>query len=117
MYNLFKTTFSIHHPLEFLIRNQSSISDFFKHPIDTGIYESKICPFGNFASILIILWLWIRLLFNNTNLMLKLNKILFIIISITSFAMNINSFVYLIPIYLYEFFFLPKLILQKSKRL
>ena len=62
MYNIFKTKISFHHPLEVLIQNRD-FSDYLRHPISSNIYESKICKLGNDVSLLIICWLWIRLLF------------------------------------------------------
>ena len=66
MYNIFKTSYSIHHPFEILL-NRISLPNFLKHPIYSNIYESKICPFGKFASILLIIWLIIRIKFNKMN--------------------------------------------------
>ena len=34
----------------------------------------------------------------------KLNKIVFIIVAILSFIMNLNAFIYLIPVFIYEIF-------------
>ena len=107
MYNIFKTKLSFHHPLEILIQNKE-LSDYLRHPISSGIYESKICKLGNDVSILIICWLWIRLLFKKDKI-IKYNYILFIIILICSLLMNINSFIYFIPIYIYELIIYPKL--------
>ena len=107
MYNIFKTKISFHHPLEVFIQNRD-FSDYLRHPISSGIYESKICKLGNDASLLIICWLWIRLLFKKDKI-IKYNYILFIIILICSLLMNINSFIYFIPIYIYELIIYPKL--------
>ena len=78
MYNIFKTSYSIHHPFEILL-NRISLPNFLKHPIYSNIYESKICPFGKFASILLIIWLIIRIKFNKMNYKLseKINKTIF----------------------------------------
>lgn len=102
MYNIFKTRISIHHPFEILIQN-ISVNNYLKHSISSNIYESKICKFGKDASLIIILWLWIRLLYDKDKIKF-LNKIIFITIFIVSLLMNINSFVYLLPIYAYELF-------------
>lgn len=107
MYNIFKTKISFHHPLEILIQNRE-FSDYLSHPISSGIYESKICKLGNDVSLLIICWLWIRLLFKKDKI-IKYNYILFILILICSLLMNINSFIYFIPIYIYELIIYPKL--------
>ena len=79
MYNIFKTKYSFHHPYEYLVNSMNI--NFFKHPIYSGKYESKICNFGKLVSILLILWIWIRYyLLNifNKNIIEFLNKILFL---------------------------------------
>ena len=42
MFNIFKTNYSIHHPMEYFILKH--LPDYYYHPISTGKYESKICP-------------------------------------------------------------------------
>ena len=49
MYIFFKTKYSIHSPLESHVIK----SDLWKHPINTGKYENKICRIGSYASILL----------------------------------------------------------------
>ncbi len=103
MYNIFKTKYSFHHPLEFLINSMNI--DFFKHPIYTGKYESKICNFGKFVSILLIIWIWFRYYLNKffkNSVINFMNKLLFINVLIFSILMNINSFIYFIPVFIYE---------------
>ena len=107
MYNLFKTSISFHSPLELFIQNKN-INNFIKHPISTGIYESKICPLGNYVSILLILWIILRIFLKKN--IVKINNFIFSIIFICSFILNINSFIYFIPVYFYEFLIFPKLI-------
>jgi len=105
MYNIFKTKYSIHHPLEWIIGN--SKYNVIKHPIDTGLYESKICVLGKLVSILLILWIWFRFLlrkFVKNNFVQKINLFIFIIVALCSLLMNINAFIYYIPIYVYEIF-------------
>ncbi len=107
MYNLFKTNVSFHHPLEIMFQNKN-LSEYLKHPISNGVYESKICKLGNDVSILIIFWLWYRLLYPKEYI-IKYNYLIFIIIFICSLLMNMNSFIYLLPIYVYELYIYPKL--------
>ena len=59
MYNFFKTSKSIHHPLEYYFADKP-LGEFLKHPIDTGEYENKICPLGNVSGWLIGLWILAR---------------------------------------------------------
>ena len=106
MYNLFKTKTSFHSPLEILIQ-KNNINNFIKHPVSTGIYESKICPLGNYVSILLVLWIISRIFIKKN--IIPVNNFIFSIIFICSFILNINSFIYLIPVFLYEFFIYPKL--------
>lgn len=107
MYNLFKTKISFHNPIEIYIQNKN-ISHFLKHPVYNGSYESKICPFGKFVSIVLIIWLYVRLYFKKEKI-IKINYLIFILIFIGSFMMNLNSFIYFLPIYIYEFILYPKL--------
>ena len=95
MFNVFKTKYSINHPLEYLVNAGSKL---FKHPINSGNYECKVCSFGIFSSKLIILYLLTRLLYYNA----KINKIILFIIFILSF-MNMNVVIYFIPFYILEY--------------
>ena len=110
MYNLFKTSVSFHHPIEILI-NKMTIPDYLKHPIYSAEYESKICPFGKFASIILILWLISRLYFNSKNpeITKKINIVTFSLFLIGTILLNINSFIYLIPVFIYEFYLIYNL--------
>ena len=53
MYIFFKTTYSIHSPLEYYVIK----SDLWNHPIYTGKYQNKICKLGSYASIVIVFYL------------------------------------------------------------
>ena len=100
MFYFFKTTFEIHHPLESSI---VSISDYLKHPIHTGEYESKICLFGKQAMILLLGFLLFRFFY-------KVPKVFsFIILTIVLIVslLNLNAFLYLIP-----YFFIELILLQ-----
>ena len=97
MYNFFKTEKSFHHIFEIIINTKNGI---FYHPINTGLYENKICDFGKFSSFIIAFWFLIRHFIKNSN---YLNRIFMKIIFMVSFIMNLNSFIYLIPIFIIEF--------------
>ena len=101
MYNLFKTTVSFHHPFEILIQHQD-VSDLFKHPVSTGLYESKICPLGKVVSYVLIAWLWLRLCIQDVSKRSLYNSVLFATVAVCSLLMNMNAFVYLLPVYMYE---------------
>jgi hypothetical protein len=107
MYNLFKTRISFHSPLEIIIQNKN-INNFISHPVSTGIYESKICPLGNYVSIILVIWIILRIFLKKN--IIKINNVIFSIVLICTFILNINSFIYFIPVYIYEFFIFPKLI-------
>lgn len=98
MFNFFKTTISFHHPLEIIFANHN----YFKHPINTGLYENKICTFGKHLSYFASVYLILR------NILPKLHKINKHIVHLSmflSFVMNINSFIYLIPLFVIEYVF------------
>jgi hypothetical protein len=97
MYNFFKTEKSFHHILEIIINIKKGI---FYHPINTGLYENKICDFGKLSSFLISIWFLTRHFITKSN---ELNKIFLKIIFIISLLMNLNAFIYLIPIFITEF--------------
>lgn len=107
MYNLFKTKISFHSPLEIIIQNKN-INNFIKHPVSTGVYESKICPLGNYVSIVLVIWIILRIFLKKN--IIKINNLIFSIVLICTFILNVNSFIYFIPVYIYEFFIFPKLI-------
>ena len=100
MFNLFKTCKFIHHPFEQLFTNHP----FLKHPISDSKYNNKICYFGKFSSYLLFIWLVIRYKIKNDNLKIKLNKIIWILVGLVAFIMNMNAFIYLLPILLIELF-------------
>ena len=71
-------------------------------------YESKICPFGHFIGKILAIWIIIKTLFINKITWL-INIIVWIIVFICSLLMNMNSFIYLIPIFVYEILFSARL--------
>ena len=109
MFLLFKTTFSIHHPYEYYLTNK--LPDYFKHPVYTGEYENKICPFGKISIIFLILLILIRFIFinqYNNNIQYKKLNIFVIIITLFLSLMNINALIYIIPFIFLEFILLTK---------
>jgi hypothetical protein len=104
MWNFFKTNYSFHNIWEAPLMNHKQMPQFFKHTIDTGIYESKICPLGNAAAFALAGWIFFRDVISKNSLrMKKLNLLIFSTVLILSFIMNLNAFVYFIPIFIYEF--------------
>jgi len=103
MWNFFKTNYSFHNIWETPLMNHKQIPQFFKHTIDTGIYESKICPLGNAAAFALAGWIFFRdIIFNNSLRLKKLNLFIFSIVVVLSFIMNLNAFIYFIPVFIYE---------------
>ena len=98
MFILFETTININHPFEIIF---TSIDDYFKHPISSDIYESKVCPFGKQIIFVLILYLLYDgfIGINNKNV-----RKIFLIGTIILSLMNMNVFVYLIPYYIYEIY-------------
>jgi len=112
MYNFFKTTCSIHHPFEMLI---TSSLDYLKHPIATGKYQNKICKFGKQVSWIFGIYLIVRYWLKQNKVMTgtelcKLNRYVAYGAIIISLLTNLNAFIYLIPILLFEFlYYMPKI--------
>lgn len=95
---LFKTKYSIHIPFE----KVTQYHKFLMHPINTGVYESKICPLGKLVGILIPIWILIRVMMKDKQNISLINNIIWGIIFFCSFVMNINAFIYFIPAFLIE---------------
>ena len=100
MYNYFKTKVTFHHPLEIFIQKNNKLN-FLKHPIYTTAYNNKICPLGNVSGFLLAAWI-IYLHFYPNKLNKQINKIIWTIVTITAFVLNINAFIYLIPCLIIE---------------
>lgn len=101
MLNFFKTNYSIHHPLEYIFIN--NLPKFFSHPIGKYDYSNKICPFGHFASNILVLYLIFRYLaITRTKINLRFINIIILIITVLLSLMNMNAFIYLLPYFFLE---------------
>ncbi len=100
MFNLFKTSKYIHHPFEQLFTNHA----FLKHPISDSRYNNKICYFGKFSSYLLFIWLILRFKIKKYKIRSRINYLIWIIVSIIAFIMNMNAFIYLLPILIIELY-------------
>ena len=99
-YNFYKTRYSIHHPFEYFFTGNLGI---FKHPVYSGKYENKVCVFGSFISFIGAGLLLYRG-FNPAN---ELTKPAFYIANtwlVGALLMNLNAFIYFIPVYLTELY-------------
>ena len=104
MWNYFKTKYSFHNLWETPLMNHKQIPSFFKHTINTGNYESKICPLGNVAAFALAGWVFFRdIIVKNSLRLKKINIFIFSLVLVLSFAMNLNAFIYFIPVFIYEF--------------
>jgi hypothetical protein len=102
MMNYFKTSYSLHLPLE----NITKYNKFLIHPINTGHYQSKICPLGHLIGFLLPIWILIRVIYKNSTIVKNINIIIWVLIFVLSFIMNINAFIYFIPAFVIETMFL-----------
>ena len=96
MSQFLKTSITINHPLEFYLTN--NLSNYFKHPINSSDYESKICDFGKN-----IIWLLIFYLIYKSYY--KVNKYINYSVILTTFIlslMNFNAVLYLLPYFIIE---------------
>ncbi len=104
MYNLFKTKLYIHHPLEIWLQ-EKKLGNWVKHPVSSDEYGSKICPLGNMVGILLPIWLVIRYIYRKNKSISTYNQLIWKIVFIVSLILNMNAFVYLLPIYLIEYLY------------
>ena len=99
MFNFFKTKWSIHHPLEILLEGNT----YLQHPINTGDYENKICGLGNLSGFLLLIWFLFRWKLPD-NLRLIWNRRILYLVIIVSLLMNLNAFIYFVPIIFFEYY-------------
>ena len=93
----FKTKWSIHHPLEsYILQDRPK---WIQHPVSSGRYENKICCLGHWTAIGLVLWIWIRRLIPKKKIW---NTIIWITILVVGSCMNLNFFIYLLPIAIYD---------------
>lgn len=106
MFNKFKTIYNFNHPLEYFIISNSS--NYFQHPISSSEYENKICPFGKLCGKLFVFFFLYRILYYKiyNKKEYYLSKIVFFISLILSLIMNMNAFIYLLPYFILELFYI-----------
>lgn len=98
MYFLFETSYNFN--LAIFDKNIQDMGYFFVH--NTSKYENKICGFGKLMAIIAIILAFIRL-YSNSNFIYE-NIIFDIICLILALLMNMNAFIYIIPVLLCEIY-------------
>lgn len=104
MFRHFRTTFTVHHPLEALM--QQHVGTYFKHPYGNTAYGRKICPFGQHVILVLVGFLWVRVYLEATGsaseaTVRTLSGVALVGVALCS-LMNMNAVLYLIPYFLYE---------------
>ena len=105
----FKTKYSFHHLLEIEIQNGKywrNVTSFIKHPINTEVYENKICPLGHLTAVLLVIWIITRSFLSKNPK--YINLVIWIIILISGFILNINFFIYLLPAFIIDVYIVNK---------
>jgi hypothetical protein len=109
MFFIYKTNYSFNFAL--YDKEIQSMGKFFVH--NDGQFSNKICIFGKYLAGIAIILAWIRVYtFNNSNsnnifdITLGFNLICIIL----ALLMNLNSFVYIIPLILSEYYILTNII-------
>jgi len=98
MYFIFETSYNF--SLAMFDKNIQDMGYFFVH--NTSKYENKICGFGKLMAIIAIILAFIRL---NSNSVFTYKNIIFdLICLILALLMNLNAFIYILPILLCEFY-------------
>ena len=101
MFIIFKTRFSINHPMELVLTNNLNKlgnTNIFNHKISNN-YESKICPFGKKIIYVLLIYLLIRAIY--PKLSKKINLIVLLTVLIMS-LLNLNALLYIIPYIIIE---------------
>lgn len=96
----FKTSYSFNHPLEIYV---VGLNNYLKHPINSDKYENKICKLGHKLSFYFAFYIIFRHFIPNNYLSIINPYIIYI--SIILSLLNLNAFIYLLPIFLFELFF------------
>jgi hypothetical protein len=105
MFRHFKTSVSVHHPLEHAM--QRRLGDFFRHPIDSSAaYEQQICPFGQQAVLLLVAFMCVRAYLHATKRLAlpalrKMSAAVMLCAALAS-LMNMNAVLYLLPYFAAE---------------
>ena len=97
MFNFFRTRYSVHHPFEAIVTQNTTI---LRHPIATGLYENKICPLGSVVSVAVALFLLIRIpgYTRHPRAFALATKVVFGALVVGTLLSNLNAFLYVLPL-------------------
>ena len=86
-----------------------SVGDFFIH--DTGIFENKICLFGKVMAVAAVCLAYLRLFFLEKKEYVLKGTIAFDLLCVAlAITMNINAFIYIVPLIIAESYIIYELI-------
>lgn len=110
MYFIYKTNYSFNSAI--FDKEINSIGSFFVH--NTNVYQNKICQFGKFMAIIAIILAWIRVYYINHSDSYNKNIIKYTIIfdvlcAILAILMNLNAFLYIIPLFISEIYIIKNI--------
>ena len=97
MFNYFKTSIYLSHPFDIFTSKIKFI--------DHSEKDNHICLIGNLLGFLLPIWLLGRH-FINSKIVIKYNKIIMNIILICSLLTNMNAFIYFLPLYINNLYFI-----------
>ena len=105
MYFIYKTNYSFNSAI--FDKEINLMGSFFMH--NTNIYQNKICQFGKFMAIIAIILAWSRVYYINhsdgcNKNIIKYTIIFDVLCAILAGLMNLNAFIYIIPLFLSEIY-------------
>jgi hypothetical protein len=95
----FKTKYSVNHPLEIWLQD-NNLNSFLSHPVTTSDYINRVCPLGKLVAVMLAGWILVRSKLNKP--VTNVNRFIWEGVMVASFIMNLNVFVYLLPVYLLD---------------
>jgi hypothetical protein len=104
MFFIFKTKYSFNSAV--FEKETENLGSLFVH--NTNVYENKICVFGKFMVIISIILAWFRFSElkrkpENYRMILIISIFYYIVCITLALLMNLNAFVYIIPLIIMEF--------------
>lgn len=107
MYNIYKTNRYFNNPVEvFLQKHIFENNTTMRHSMTTA-YTSKICKFGKLVSVFLVILIYLRyraLMNKSSQNIMFYSKIVLIVVMLFSIILNMNAFIYLLPVFAYEIY-------------